>query len=51
VFDLKENLEEMMSHGTDAYGAQCGHIQSAVVRVHLSAIPEGFVQIEGETSK
>jgi hypothetical protein len=33
-----ESVEWMVNYGTDAFGADCGHTMSAVVRIHLRAI-------------
>jgi len=44
-------LEEMVSYGTDAYGAHCEHTQSTVVRIHTRAITVICVYRERETSQ
>jgi hypothetical protein len=33
-----ENLEEVVSYGTDAYGAYSDHTRSTMVRIHERAI-------------
>jgi len=31
-------MEKFVNYGTDAFGAHCGHILSAMVRIHLKGL-------------